>query len=128
MLVGDNQKYVSCLFTLQVTVDPQTLLPTDILDPGAVSWCKEVLGEYEGGQVKSIGDFLSGPHSEKLSSAIQQGVDKYNKAAETQVHQVKKFRVLPSEFSFQAGELGPTLKLKRHVITKKYADIINSMY
>ena len=43
VLVGDNKKYVSCIFTLQVAADPQTMLPTEILDPGAVSWCKDVL-------------------------------------------------------------------------------------
>ena len=128
VLVGDNKKYVSCLFTLQVAADPQTMLPTEILDPGAVSWCKDVLGETEGSQVKSISDFLSGPHSERLRAGIQKGLDEYNREAETQVHQVKKFCILPSEFSFQGGELGPTLKLKRHVVTKKYEDVINSMY
>ena len=128
VVVGDNQKYLSCLFTLQVTVDPTTLLPTETLNPGAVAWCKAVLGDSDGRQVKSTQDFIKGPHAEKLRAAIQKSVEDSNKKAETQVHQVKKFCVLPNEFSFHSGELGPTLKLKRHVVVKKYKTYIDKMY
>ena len=67
MIVGDNQKYLSCLFTLQVTADLQTAAPTNVLHPGAVSWCKEILGEREIGEVKSVDDFINGPHIPKNS-------------------------------------------------------------
>ena len=128
MVVGDNQKYLSCLFTLQVTADPKTAAPTSTLNPGAVSWCKEVLGDGDGGQVKSVEDFISGKHAERLQGALQKAVDESNKMAETQVHQVKKFCILPTEFSFGGGELGPTLKLKRHVVYNKYKSVIDGMY
>ena len=45
MVIGDNQKFLSCLLTLKVAVDPQTLIPTDNLDPVAREWCKKVLKE-----------------------------------------------------------------------------------
>lgn len=128
MVVGDSKKYLSCLFTLQVAVDPKTLLPTDRLNPGAISWCKEILGDSAASDVNSIDDFINGPHSDKLRNAIQNAIDEYNQTAETQVHQVKKFSILPNEFSSQGGELGPTLKLKRHVVYRKYASLIDAMY
>jgi long-chain acyl-CoA synthetase len=44
------------------------------------------------------------------------------------VEQVKKFELLPREWSIEGGELTPTLKLKRKVIQHKYQDIIDRIY
>ena len=41
---------------------------------------------------------------------------------------IKKFSLLPKEFSIEAGEITATLKLKRKVIQKKYKVIIDKMY
>jgi long-chain acyl-CoA synthetase len=41
---------------------------------------------------------------------------------------VKKFRLLPAELSMEAGEITPTLKLKRRIVERKYASLIESMY
>ena len=41
---------------------------------------------------------------------------------------IKKFVILPRDFSVEGGELTPTLKLKRKVIIEKYQDKINSLY
>jgi len=44
------------------------------------------------------------------------------------VEQIRKFTLLPSEWTQQTGELTPTMKLKRRVINKKYQDLIEAMY
>jgi len=44
------------------------------------------------------------------------------------VQQVKRWRLLPVEWTAETEELTPTLKLKRRVVHAKYADVIESMY
>ncbi|HEY7487446.1 MAG TPA: AMP-dependent synthetase/ligase [Streptosporangiaceae bacterium] len=44
------------------------------------------------------------------------------------VQQVKKWRLLPSEWTAESEELTPTLKLKRRVVHGKYSDAIDSLY
>ncbi|MBW7676437.1 AMP-dependent synthetase/ligase [Chryseobacterium chendengshani] len=41
---------------------------------------------------------------------------------------VKKFTLMPAEFEIINGEITPTLKVKRAVVLKKYADLIEKMY
>ena len=36
--------------------------------------------------------------------------------------------ILPTEFSISGGELGPTMKIKRHVVETKYKAEIEHMY
>jgi len=55
------------------------------------------------------------------------------KINELQLHlsdfeKVKKFTLMPSEFEITKGEITPTLKIKRNIVLKKYADIIEKMY
>ena len=61
-------------------------------------------------------------------------IDHYQAAVETKMgtfsryESVRKFTLVPDEFSQEAGELTPTLKLKRRVLLAKYADVIDQMY
>lgn len=43
-------------------------------------------------------------------------------------HQVKRFTLLPANFSMEKGELTPTLKLRRKIISERYHSEIESMY
>jgi len=42
--------------------------------------------------------------------------------------QIQKFTLLPKEFTIEDGEMTPSLKIKRKMVTQKYADVIQKMY
>ena len=45
-----------------------------------------------------------------------------------QYEKIKKITLLPKDFTIDAGELTPTLKVKRRVVEAKYKDLIDRMY
>ncbi len=53
IVVGDRRKFLSCLLTLRVEVDPATQHPTDRLDPAAREWAQKVAG---GGKMETVED------------------------------------------------------------------------
>ncbi|MDT8272893.1 MAG: long-chain fatty acid--CoA ligase [Desulfomonilia bacterium] len=57
----------------------------------------------------------------------QEIVDRVNQRMEG-FEQIRKFTLLPAEFTLESDELTPTLKVKRRVIDVKYKDIIEKMY
>ena len=65
--------------------------------------------------------------NEKVLAEIQAHVDKSNSKV-ANVQQIKKFTLLSNEWTDSSGELTPSLKLKRHVVTERYKDEIESMY
>ena len=60
--------------------------------------------------------------------AIDKAIKKANNKAISRAANVQKFAILPRDFSVATGELGPTLKLKRHIVHKMYNDLIDSVY
>lgn len=73
---------------------------------------------------KSNDDLLRNP---AVLEMYKQVVEEYNLLF-NHVEQVKKFELVPSEWTVDGGELTPTLKLKRKVIMEKYKDAIERIY
>lgn len=66
-------------------------------------------------------------HNPKVLALYRELIDSFNKFF-NQVEQVKKFELLPNEWTIDSGELTPTLKLKRKVIMEKYKPAIERIY
>jgi long-chain acyl-CoA synthetase len=101
-LVGDNRKYISALVTL---------------GEGTLTDLKNRPGADDGRVVRD---------SEVLK-AVKGHVDQINGEL-ANYEQVKKVTILAAEFSIEAGEMTPTLKMKRNVIETRYKDLIDQMY
>jgi long-chain acyl-CoA synthetase len=64
---------------------------------------------------------------QRVRALIQSAVDELN--ARLPKHEsIKKFALLPAEFSVESGELTPSLKLKRRLVEQKYAALLASFY
>ncbi|PKV75988.1 AMP-dependent synthetase/ligase [Pontibacter ramchanderi] len=64
---------------------------------------------------------------QEVWTLIKQAVNQYNREFNP-VEQIKKFALIPGEWSIENGELTPTLKLKRRVILERYKDLVSSLY
>jgi long-chain acyl-CoA synthetase len=101
---GDNRSYLVALLTL------------DADEVGALA---EELGV--------AGDMRAMAGDERVRQRLQQEVDTAN-AQFARIEQVKKFTVLEADLSQEAGELTPTMKVKRAVVERRYADTFSEMY
>ncbi len=72
----------------------------------------------------SVGELAA---NRKIQEKINVRIDNLQKDLAS-YEQIKKFKLLTKEFSQEDGELTPTLKIKRKVVTKKYSDLLDSMY
>jgi long-chain acyl-CoA synthetase len=106
MVVGDRQPFIAAL----VTLDAETL----------PAWCAE-RGKPAG---STAGDLVD---DADLLAEVQQAVDEANKAV-SKAETIRKFRVLPVDFTEHEGQLTPTLKLKRAVVAKDFAAEIDALY
>jgi long-chain acyl-CoA synthetase len=66
-------------------------------------------------------------HDGRVIGLIDKAVDGVNKRVGSW-ETIKYFTLLPRAFTEEAGEITPTLKIKRKVVAQKYADEIDSMY
>ena len=64
----------------------------------------------------------------------EQVLDKFKRVIESKnqffnhVEQIKKFELLPKEWSIESGEMTPKMSLKRKVIMEKFRDVIEKIY
>ena len=106
MCVGDQKPFIAAL----ITIDPEAF-------PG---W-KERNGK---GADASVADLAEDPD---LVAEIELAVKDANQAV-SKAEAIRKFRVLPVDFTEDTGELTPTMKVKRKVVAEKFAGDIEALY
>lgn len=84
----------------------------------------ERLAEAEGIRVRSWEELLG---NKRIGMCVNQRIqDKMKDFAPYE--QIKYFHLLPREFTQEAGELTPTLKIKRRLVMERYSELIEAMY
>jgi len=105
MVVGDNQPFIAAL----VTIDQDALK----------AW---VANNKKDGA--SINDLVNDPD---LIAVIQTAVDDANKAV-SKAESIRKFTLLPTDFTIAGGHLTAKLSVKRHVVAKEFAKEIEALF
>ncbi|MFC3451728.1 AMP-dependent synthetase/ligase [Amycolatopsis speibonae] len=106
MVVGDQRPFIGALITIDEEYFP--------------SW-KSQHGKPSDATVSDLaGDA-------ELRAEVQQAVDQANSAV-SQAEAIKKFTILSKDFTEAGGEITPSLKLKRNIVNKNYANDIEALY
>ena len=82
-------------------------------------WCKQNNVEFTSNE-----EII---HDPRVINFYRQLVESYNQNF-NHVEQIKKFELLPREWSIETGEMTPKMSLKRKVIMEKYRDAIDRIY
>jgi long-chain acyl-CoA synthetase len=106
MVVGDQKPFIAALVTIDEEAFP--------------AW------KTKHGKDKSatVGD-LAG--DDDLRAEVQSAIDDANKAV-SHAEMIKAFRILGDDWTVDSGHLTPSLKVKRNVVLKDYADEVEGLY
>jgi long-chain acyl-CoA synthetase len=106
VVVGDQKPFISAL----VTLDPE-MLPTWLANNG-------LPGDM------SLADAAK---NEKVRAEVQRAVDNANTTV-SRAESIRKFTILPSEWTEASGHLTPKMSIKRHTIVADFAAEIDEIY
>jgi long-chain acyl-CoA synthetase len=105
MVVGDNQPFIAALITID----------------------QDMLKGWIAANNKSGATLESLVHDPDLNAVIQTAVDEANKAV-SKAESIRKFAILPTDFTIADGQLTAKLSVKRHVVAQQFASTIEALY
>jgi long-chain acyl-CoA synthetase len=103
MVHGDKRKFLSALVTLN--------------EENARKWASD----------KGVPAGAALHEDPRVRAHIQKAIDALN-ARQSSYSTIKRFAIVPRDFTQDSGELTPTLKVKRKVVTQNYKDLLDSFY
>ena len=105
LVFGESRPYCVAVLTLDGEIAP-------------------LVARKHGIEFSDLADLAQNP---TILAMVQQSVDAANERL-SRPEQVKKFELLPVEWTAESEELTPTLKLKRRVVHAKYSDVLDRLY
>jgi long-chain acyl-CoA synthetase len=105
VVIGEARRFITCL----VMIDPDNV------------------AQFAQDHQIPYTDFASLTRAPEVLQLIGAEIEAVN-ARLARVEQIKQFRVIDQLLTAEDEELTPTMKLKRKVVTAKYADLIATMY
>lgn len=105
MVVGDTRPYISALITLDMD--------------GVTHW-RQMRGKHPVPAELLVND-------EELRAILQRAVDEANKLV-SRPESIRRFTILPVDFSEAAGHLTPSMKLRREAVMKDFAQDVDGLY
>ena len=105
VVVGDRRKHLAALLTID-----ETRVKDAIKESGSPAT-----------------DMAQAADCDKVKTWLFSQVEDVNKGL-ARVQTIKKIAILPADLSIEAGELTPTMKVKRKIVNQKYADLIEAFY
>jgi len=103
MVHGDRRKFLSALVTLN--------------EEAVRAWGKE----------RGLTAGVPLHEDPKVVARIQEAIDALN-ARQASYATIKRFAIIPRDFTQESGELTPTLKVKRKVVTRNYQAVLDAFY
>ncbi|WP_430479150.1 AMP-dependent synthetase/ligase [Streptomyces sp. P11-1] len=105
MVVGDNRSYITALLTL---------------DPDGLHHWRQMVKKQDVPLRELV-------HDKELRTSLQKAVDEANRLV-SRAESIRKFTVLPVDFTEERGHLTPSLKLKRAAIARDFTTEIEELY
>ncbi|MFF7732392.1 AMP-binding protein [Streptomyces sp. NPDC007984] len=105
LVLGDGRPFVSALITL---------------DPDGVTHWRQMNGKHPVPPTLLVDD-------EELRAVLQRAVDEANKMV-SRPESIRRFAVLPVDFTEEAGQLTPSMKLRREAVLRAFATEVEGLY
>jgi long-chain acyl-CoA synthetase len=84
----------------------------------------KLLADNFGLKYETLTELISNP---KIIQIIKQDIDRLQKDL-AKYERVRKFSILSESFSVESGELTPKMSIRRHIVERKFSDVIDQMY
>jgi long-chain acyl-CoA synthetase len=105
MVVGDNKPFIAAL----VTIDPDAIK----------GWI--AANKKDGATIAAL------TRDPDLIAVVQTAIDEANKAV-SRAESIRKFEILPTDFTIAGGQLTAKLSVKRHVVAAEFAKEIEALF